>query len=588
MSKSTADGITAKFSELRRQAEDLIGRRTEKTGAPRPSAVDKGADILDLITELDVYQAELEIQNQELQRANEKLDILFRQYTDLYDNAPCGYVSLNAEGCITRLNEAGCRILGMTRKQNVPEPFTPFIHPHYHGSYYDALSRAGQQGDVQHVELRLRDKGSLFSWIRVSAVAKRNQDEEVEAWRLSLTDITEIKNVEAELREARRLADKANKAKSLFLANMSHEIRTPLNGIMGMLQLIKMASNDDERDECADHGIKSCRRLTCLISDILDLSKAESGRLEIQSTPFSLHDILSSLDHLFRDVATQKNLDLHVDIDPALPRGFIGDALRIQQILSNLLGNALKFTESGSVTLEASYLLSQHHNRKCVLFSVADTGSGIPDDKLQYLFEPFVQLSEGLTRQHQGSGLGLAISKKLVTFLDGHMCVVSEEGIGSTFHVCLPLTQTESTPQDAPVSSSPRAAGQSRRLKVLLAEDDKSNQIVGIKLIEAQGHDVILANNGKEVLEAMRRDIFDCIMMDVQMPILDGMTATKAIRSDYEFRKQAGIPIIALTAHAMVGDRDKFIAAGMNDYLAKPLDVTSLNIVLENVANKLY
>ncbi len=587
MPASTADGKSAKFSALRRQAAELIGR-PEKAGASLPSCVDKGIDILDLITELDVYQAELEIQNQELQEANENLDVLFREYTDLYDNAPCGYVTLNAEGCITKINEAASRILGMTRKQNVPEPLSPFLHPQYHGPYHDALSRAGQQGAVQHVVLRLSDTRASASWIRIDAVSKRNQAKEVEAWRLSLTDITELKNAEAELRKAKRLADEANKAKSLFLANMSHEIRTPLNGIMGMLQLVQMASNDQERDECADHGIESCKRLTCLIGDILDLSKVESGRLEIQSTPFNIHDLLHSLETLFRDVVKQKELALFVNIAPGLPQDFLGDPFRIQQVLSNLLGNALKFTESGSVTLEATYLDSQHHDRKCVLFSVADTGNGIPDDKLLNLFEPFVQASEGLTKRHQGAGLGLAISKKLVSLMGGSMCVVSEEGVGSTFHVCLPLTPAEFTAQGDSVSSSIDAAGQCRHLKVLLAEDETSNQIVGVKLIEVQGHDVTLVENGERVLEEMRHDAFDCILMDIQMPVMDGVETTRAIRSDYEFRKQASIPIIALTAYAMADDRDKFIAAGMDDYLAKPLDAASLNVVLGKVAKKLY
>ena len=587
MPESTTGGKQSSFLELRRQAAELIGR-PDRAVESLPSLVDKGSDIIDLITELDVYQAELEIQNQELQEANENLDVLFHEYTDLYDNAPCGYVTLNAEGCITKINEVACRILGMTRKQNVPEPLSPFLHPQYHGPYHDALSRAGQQGAVQHVVLRLSDTRAPASWIRVDAVAKRNQDKEVEAWRLSLTDISELKNAEVEIRKAKRLADEANRAKSLFLANMSHEIRTPLNGIMGMLQLIKMASNNEERNECADHGIGSCKRLTCLIGDILDLSKVESGRLDIYPTSFNIHDLLHSLEQLFRDAAKQMNLDLFVNIDPALPHAFIGDTLRIQQVLNNLLGNAIKFTESGSVTLEATYLLSQHHDRKCVLFSVADTGSGIPDDKLQELFEPFVQLSKGLSRQHQGAGLGLSISKKLVSLMAGSMCVVSEEGAGSTFHVCLPLTPAEFSAQGDLVSNSIDAAGQCRHLKVLLAEDETSNQIVGVKLIELQGHDVTLVKNGERVLEEMRRDAFDCILMDIQMPVMDGVETTRAIRSDYEFRKQASIPIIALTAYAMADDRDKFIAAGMNDYLAKPLDVTSLKVVLGKVAKKLY
>ncbi len=585
MSTSTADKQSDKYAELRRQAERLIAQRAD---GPTSASVESFPDILELITELDVHQAELEIQNQELQEANEKLDVLFREYTDLYDHAPCGYVTLTPERLISKINLAGCTLLCMSRRQNVAEPFSAFVDPLFHDAFHAALSQAGKLACPQQVELRLREKeGAIPSWIHVDVMAEQDQAGVVETWRLTLTDISKLKQTETNLREAKRLADVANKAKSLFLANMSHEIRTPINGVMGMLQLLNTTALDEEQSEYTMHGVESCKRLTNLISGILDLSRVEAGRLEIIYTPFSIRNFLRSLETLFHDAARMKGLELIFRHDPELPLMLIGDEIRVQQVLSNLLGNALKFTQSGRVTLEASYLQSPHYDRKAVLFSVSDTGIGISDDTLSNLFQPFSQANAGLLHQHQGAGLGLAISKNLISLMGGVICVENEEGAGTTIHVCLPLE-----PADVNDLKVPPLAEADRepmtKLKVLLAEDEISNQLVCTDLLEKRGHAVTLAQNGEQILQALRNSTFDCILMDIEMPVMDGAEATRVIRNDHEFRDQKDIPIIALTAYAMAGDREKFLAAGMNDYLAKPMDVNDLNRIMERVAHKVY
>jgi len=577
---------SSKFQELRRRAEELLAQRLDALGAARRPSPGHDPDILELIAELDVHQAELEIQNEELQDANERLDLLFREYSDLYDHAPCGYLTLDRKALISKINQAGCRLLGMECKQNASGPLSLFLAPAFHGAYFTALRQTGDSGVPQYVELQLAESDAPSSWVLAHIMVDRNASGAVEQWRLSLTDITQLKAVEEDLRDAKAEAEGANRAKSQFLANMSHEIRTPINGVMGMFQLLQMTALDKEQAEYAETGITSCTRLSGLIGDILDLTKVEVGSLEISKCPFNIVELMEGVAYLFQPAAKLKGLDIQLHVDPAMPGWVVGDSARLQQILNNLMGNALKFTEAGTVSLEASYILSRWHDRKMAFFTVADTGMGIPDDQLDFLFEPFAQGSIGYSRKFQGAGLGLAITRKLVALMGGNMCVSSEEGVGTTFHVCLPFEQVEQPQEDVPLNvfeASPR-----KGLKVLLAEDEESSRQVMAKLLEKKGHEVVVAQDGQQALETLQGEDFDCIFMDIQMPVLDGMQATKIIRADPKFEAKARIPIIAVTAYAMAGDREKSLGAGMTDYLAKPVEVRALVRILDRVANGSY
>lgn len=515
----------------------------------------------------------------ELRETRERLDLAIKGTSDgLWDWNP----TTNDLYLSPRLRE----MYGYTLQElpNNIEAMQALIHPE---DLHEALNLAGRYlarevPRYEHV-MRVRHKDGTWRWIMSRGTAIWNRQGAATRMVGVHTDITSIKRMEQELREAKGRADTANRAKTNFLANMSHEIRTPMNAIIGIADIMrrKMPENMQDR-EYIDALHISARSLFSLINDLLDLSKLDDGSLQLEQVSFDIHNLLQEAATVARVRAQEKNITVSVLISPKLPVLMIGDPTRLRQIVTNLLSNAVKFTEYGSVTVSAGLTPIGH-----LEIRVKDTGIGVPREARRTIFEKFTQSDPSITRRFGGTGLGLSICRELAELMGGEIELISAEGKGSEFIVTVPLPAAASISEDSTVISADPPLPDHTRGTVLLVEDYKPNVLVARTVLSSLGFGCEVASTGTEACDALcgeRHGNYVAALMDVQLPDINGVDVTRRVRAHETTQKLHHLPIIAMTAHAMMGDREKFIAAGMDAYIAKPFDPDDLADKLTGLA----
>ena len=439
-----------------------------------------------------------------------------------------------------------------------------------------------EAGTSYTLEIELTLANGEKGLVEVQKTPFRNADGQVAGVIGVARDITERKRAEQELRASREAAVAASRAKSEFLANMSHEIRTPMNGVIGMAHLLGTTELSPEQEQYLENIENSANSLITLIGDILDLSRIEAGRMLLENVDFSLRRCIQELLGSQQFQINQKKISIHTEIAEDVPDLLRGDQLRTRQILLNLLGNAIKFTEHGGVTITAQ-LVTSEENRVLIHLAVSDTGIGMPPDLLERIFAPFEQADNSTTRRYGGSGLGLAICRRLAELMGGRIWAESGTEGGSTFHVELPFLLPEQTDrQQERNCEQADDVYQDRPLELLLAEDNLVSAQFVHKVLSRMGHQVTVVGDGRQALDCLADRSFDCILMDIQMPVMGGDAAVRIIR-EQENQRGGHIPIIALTAHAMDEERERLLRQGFDAHVAKPVDIALLNAALRRL-----
>ncbi|MBF0587862.1 MAG: transporter substrate-binding domain-containing protein [Magnetococcales bacterium] len=516
-------------------------------------------------------------------RERKKAESEMRKLLSAVEQSPASVIITDTAANIEYVNPAFTRITGYTQKEVIGRNPRLLKSGKMSHKTFKELWATIEQGNIWFGELLNRKKDGTLFWESGSISPLRDPDGAVTHYLAVKEDISDRKAAEKTLRDneialiqAKDEAEAASQAKSDFLANMSHEIRTPMNAIIGMSYLALRCNLEPRQHNYINKVHRSAQALLGIINDILDFSKIEARQLEMEEINFHLEDVFDNLRNLVGLKAEEKKLTLHVKIDPDVPMNLTGDPLRLGQVLINLGNNAVKFTESGEVAFGVSLQDRQKH-RATLAFSVRDSGIGMTPKQQNKLFKSFSQADSSTTRKYGGTGLGLTICKRLVEMMEGTIWVESAAGQGSTFSFTADFllqsdaeaAQTKAGHTTQPRQSLTEMAETLRGAKVLLVEDNEINQELALDLLAGGGVTAVVANHGQEALEKLDKESFDGVLMDIQMPVMDGFQATHNIRRQAPFKD---LPIIAMTANTMVGDKDRMIHAGMNDHISKPVD----------------
>ena len=523
---------------------------------------------------VDNYMEKMVAKQKHLNKKLEQSELKYRKFIEEADDLI--YV-INSKGKFSYINPTFEKMIGYSLEELINMDFNFLIHEDHrvgHNQFYSQQIK--NQAPVTYYEFPIYTKKMEVVWIGQKVQMNYKDGKMLRALCIA-RDVTQRKATELELIKAKEEAIKASHTKAQFLSSMSHEIRTPMNAVVGMTHLLL---EDDPRPDQLENlnTLKfSAENLVTIINDILDFSKIDSGKLEFEEVDFDLKYIISSIHHALSSAALDKGLQIQMKYDSALPNYVKGDPVRLSQVLNNLIGNAIKFTDKGHVLIHVEFKSSVGEVID-VEFSVMDTGIGIPENKLETIFDNFTQASSDTTRNYGGTGLGLAISKQLVELQGGQIRVESIEGKGSRFSFNLKFkrsNQNNST-EKIEYSEDQQINVQSLKgVKVLLAEDNKINQVVAGKFLSKWEVELDIAENGEEALKMVQNSSYNLVLMDLQMPVLDGLSATKEIRK--LGGKYAKIPIIALTASAVLEIHEEAISAGMDDFVTKPFDPKLLN-----------
>lgn len=485
-----------------------------------------------------------------------------------YKDTQCRYL-----GC----NEAFKAFTGLTESQLIGKTVFDISPPEIAAQYDEKDRQLLEHPGSQSYEWKVRAADETLRTVVFNKATFNDIDGQLAGIVGTIQDITDLKDLQQTLKQAKDVAEQANRAKSEFLANMSHELRTPMNGVIGMAELLSMSELSEEQQDFVTAIMQSGQNQVKIIGDILDLAKIEADKIELDHSIFSLRSTIDLVLSLLHPQAQAKGLIIFNRVEPELPDLFRGDAGRLNQILLNLLGNAVKFTSQGSISITV-LPGPVADNRLTLCFSISDTGVGIPHASLHKLFIPFSQVDSSTTRKFGGTGLGLAISKQLVELMGGTISVESVEGSGSTFFIRLPLELAVDAACISNPSSLTIAANGHNPADycILVVEDNELNLKVLELMLDKLGYRTKTATDGLIALELLKTDVIDLVLMDCSMPVLDGYLTTEKIREPGTGTQKPEIPIIAITARAMDGDKEKCIQTGMNDYLAKPIKCTEL------------